>query len=243
MPQPDGLMWLLAGTFRARGVYEIDLANGSVVASASVSGSARAIAQSPAGMVGLALATPRTGALELIDGASGVPSQVVAIGAPAYGLAVGDRTTFYVLAGTASSTSATVVDVLDGKHATVREVVPLPIGTVSIAPSPGQGTLFALQPDGVVTVVSLPAGTVEARFTVGHSGIFLAPGPSGSTLYVLKGRGATRNVAVVELATESVRKVLPAPAGSEQIAVSADGRRIYDTTATRSSGNVQIFSV
>jgi len=128
----------------------------------------------------LALATPRSGAFELIDGASGVPSQVVAIGAPAFGLAVGDGTTFYGPPGTASSTSASVVDVPDGKHTIVREVVPLPLGTVSIAPSPGEGTLIALQPDGVVTVVSLPAGTVEARFSVGHSGIFLAPGGSAA---------------------------------------------------------------
>ena len=80
-------------------------------------------------------------------------------------------------------------------------------------------------------------------FPTGDSGRSLALSPDGSTLYVLKNGLTSANVAVVDLATESVRKVLPAPSNCLQVLVSANGNQLYQVVGSASYGNIQVISL
>jgi DNA-binding beta-propeller fold protein YncE len=240
-PQPGGTTWMLAGTKASRGLFKIDLVTGRAVGSVPVSGAARSVAESLTGVLGLALGTPGSGALELMNGATAAVTRTVPLGAPGRDVVAGsDGSTFYVLNGTGSSSSVTVVDSRAGR---VQGTVPVPLNTVSIVPGPAQDALYALQPDGRVSEIAVAGGKVMASFAVGDSGDSIALSPDGATLYALKDHQGAADVAVVDLATESVRKALPAPIHCLEVLVSADGRRLYEVVGTPGYGNIQVFGL
>jgi DNA-binding beta-propeller fold protein YncE len=240
-PQSNGIMWVLAGR-PATGLFEIDSPSGHVVGSVSVSGAAHSVAESTPGVLGLALGTTRSGALELLDGRTAKVIRTVRLPAPARDVTLGsDGTTFYVLTGWATSASVTIVDSQNGR---IRGTVPVPADAVSIAPDVQQALLYVLQRSGKVSQISISDGKVSASFSVGHDpGRSLALSPDGGTLYVLKGTSQIANVAVVDVATESVHRVLPAPSHCVQVLVSPSGNQLYEVVGTPGYGNIQIFSV
>ena len=240
VPQPNGTMWVLAGSAESRGLFELDPTSGKVFGSISVSSAARSVAQTATGVIGLALGTDRAGALELLDGQTAKVIRTVPLSAPAREVVVGSNgTTFYVLAGWGSSSSVTIVNSQDGQ---VRGTVPVPLEAVSVAPDVQQATLYVLQRDGRVSQISIGDGKVVATFVVGDSGQSLALSPDGTALYVLKDTDAGANVAIVDVATESVRRVLPAPANCLEVLVSASGSQLYEVVGTAGYGNIQIFA-
>ena len=239
-PESNGTMWALAGTAESRGLFEFDLPGGKVVGSVSVSNAAQAVAQSLTGTIGLALATKNTGALELLDGSTAKVIQTVPLAAPARDVVVGsDAMTFYVLTGGATDSSVTVVDSRNGR---VRGTVPVPGNAVSIAADVQQTTLYVLQPNGHISEISIADGKVTASFVIGDSGRSVAISPDGSTLYALKDMSPTANVAVVDVATQSVRRALPAPQGCLQVLTSASGSQLYEVVGTAGYGNIQVFA-
>jgi DNA-binding beta-propeller fold protein YncE len=240
-PQPNGTVWALAGGKSSRGLFEFDLPSGHVVGSVSVSKAAQAVAQSQTGMIGLALATKRTGALQLLNGSTAKVIRVVPLAAPARDVVIGsDGVTFYVLTGGAKNSSVTVVDSRDGR---VLGKIPVPGNTVSIAADAQQTTLYVLQRNGHVSEVSIADGRVTSSFVVGDTGRSLALSPDGSTLYVLKDTTTTVNVAVVNVATESVRRALPAPSHCLEVLTSANGSQLYEVVGAAGFGNIQIFAI
>ena len=60
---------------------------------------------------------------------------------------------------------------------------------------------------------------------------------------MLKGTGQIANVAVVDVATESVRRVLPAPSHCVEILVSPSGNQLYEVVGTQDYGNIQVFAL
>jgi hypothetical protein len=243
-PQPNGTLWALAGDSASKGLYDINLANGGVVGSISVSNAARSVTESLSGVVGLALGTGGTGgtgALELFNGNTGDVAKTVPLGAPARDVVVGsDGATFYVLNGTSRSASVTVVDSANGA---VQGTVPVPLNTVAIAPDAEGSGLYVLQPNGQVSQIAVAGGKIMSSFPVGSAARSLTLSPDGGTLYVLKDADPGTNVAEVDLATESVGKVLPAPAHCLQILVSADGSELYQLVGTPTYGNIQVFPI
>jgi len=240
-PQTNGAMWMLAGNARSKGLFEFSLTSGQAIGSVSVSNAAQSMTESLTGMLGLALGTGKAGALELLNGNTGTVSLTVPLGGPAREVVVGaDGATFYVLNGSATSASVTIVDSANGR---ISGTVPVPLDTVSIVPDVQETTLYALQPSGDVSQIAIAGGKIMTRFPVGDSGRSLALSPDGSTLYVLKGGLASTNVAVVDLATESVRKVLPAPSNCLQVLVSANGNQLYQVVGSASYGNIQVISL
>jgi len=238
-PATNGLMWVLAGTGPERTLRQIDVASRSDQGAVPAPSSAVAVAESVTGQLGVGLATGRTGALEIRNGTTGALQATVPVADPVRAVAAGTNgTTFYVLEGTARAASVATVDLPADR---VEGVVPVPLLAVAAIPNPGQYALWVLQANGVVSAVALASGKITTQFSIGDSGRALALSPDGSTLYVLKGRGAVRNVAVVALATESVIHVLPASANALDVVLSPDGGTVYDLVGTSTLGNIQAF--
>jgi len=238
-PQPNGTFWALAGNASSKGLFDINLADGSGIGSVSVSNAATSVTESLGGVIGLALGTSKTGALELLNGTTGKVIKSIPLGAPAREVIVGSNgATFYVLDGTAKTASATIVNSQTGG---VQGTVPMPLNTVSIAPDPLGVSLYALQPDGQVSQVAVAGGQIMSTFATGPGARSIALSPAGSTLYVLRNAGQDATVAKVKVATESVQQVLPAPSNSLQVLVSADGGELYQLVGTSSYGNIQVF--
>jgi hypothetical protein len=238
-PQPNGTLWALAGDAASKGVFDISLANGNEFGSVSVSNAARSVTESLGGIIALALGTARTGALELLNGSTGKVTKTIPLGAPARDVTVGSGgAMFYVLDGTAKSASVTVVNSQDG---TVQGTAPVPLNTVSIVPDSPGVSVYALEPNGLVSQIAIAGGRIMTRFATGPGARSIALSPDGSTLYVLRNVGRDANVAEVNIATETVQRVLPAPANSLQVLVSADGTELYQLVGTSSYGNIQVL--
>lgn len=239
-PQPNGIVWTLARG-RSAGLFEMDASSGKVTGSVSVSRAARSLAETSAGVLGIAIGTSRAGALELLDGRTAKRIRTVRLPAPARDVVVGsDGTTFYVLTRWADSASVTIVNSQNGRR---RGTVPVPASAVSVVPDVQQTLLYVLERDGNVSEIAVSGGKVMARFSVGHDpGLSVALSPDGSKLYVLKGTDAVANIAVVDAATESVRRVLPAPSHCREVLVSASGSQLFEVVGTAGYGNIQVYA-
>src|SRR5205823_1324045 len=134
---PNGTIWTLAGDDLTRALVQFSLSGGQrPIGAKPVSNAAQSIAESLSGVIGVALAHGKAGALELLNGSTGTVRKTVPIGAPARQVVVGgDENTFYVLDGTAASTSATIVNSQNGKAV---GTVPMPLNTVAITPDQQQ---------------------------------------------------------------------------------------------------------
>lgn len=238
-PQADGSLWALAGG-KSRGLYKIE-PSGRVRRSLSVSGAAISVAESAGGVIALALGTANSGALELIGAKSAKRIKTVPLPAPARYVTAGtDRATFYVLTGWTHTASVTVIDARTGQ---VRKTVAVPADTVSVAADVRQSLLYVLERNGLVSELSTARSAPPTRFVVGkEAGRSLTLSPDGATLYVLKGTSTVANIAVVNVATQSVRRVLPAPSHCVQVLASGRGAQLYEAAGTASYGNIQIFS-
>jgi DNA-binding beta-propeller fold protein YncE len=236
-------MWLLARTKGAANLQQLNLTTGHVALVVPAPSSSTALAQSPSGIVGVGLATPTSGALEFLNGASGALVATVALGAPVKAVSAGaDGTTFYVLNGTLSSMSVSLVN---SQTDTVSVTVPAPLDTIAIAVDPQGQNLFALRSDGRVDQITVGTGAVTGTFPVGPDPVQLTTSDTGGTLYVLKTTdgGASGNVSVINLSTEGQTKALPAPAHSVDLQLSPDGMSLYLVVGTPSLGNVQQFAL
>ena len=240
-PLPNGTMWTLAGDSATRALFEFSLTGGQrPIGAKPVSNAAQSIAESLTGVIGVALGTHNTGALQLLNGSTGATSRTIPLGAPARQVVVGsDGSTFYVLNGTTASASVTIVNSQNGR---TLGTVPVPLDTVSVVPDIQEATIYALQPSGAVSQIAVAGGRIMSTFRTGDSARSMALSPDGDTLYVLKGPMTAPNVAVVDVATQSVSRVLPAPANCLQILVSANGGELYQMVGTPGYGNIQVFA-
>ena len=240
-PQPNGFMWLLARTNGTANLQELNLTTGHVALVVPAPSSAATISQSPTGVIGVGLATASSGALELLNGASGALVGTVPLGAPVKAVCAGaDGTTFYVLNGTAHSMSVSLVN---SQTDSVSVTVPAPLDSVAIAVDPQGQNLFALRADGSVDQITIGTGAVTGTFSVGSNPLQLTTTDTGGMLYVLKSSpgGTTGNISVIDLATETQVNALPAPAHSVGLQLSPDGRSLYLVVGTPTLGNVQQF--
>ncbi len=240
-PQANGVMWMLAGK-SSMGLFEMDSFTGRLTGSVSVNSAARSVAETSTGIIGVALGTDRTGALELLSG-TGKPFKTVPLPAPARQVVVGsDGTTFYVLSGTATTSSVTIVGSRGGR---VLGSVPMPSDAVAMVPDVPQTTIYALERTGLVDQIDITGGKVVAKFRAGgkdDTGQSIALSPDGTTLYVLKSDGVVSNIAEVSTSSEAIQKVLPAPVHCVGVLVSSSGGWLYELVGTAEYGNIQIFS-
>lgn len=240
-PQPNGAMWLLAQSGGTATLQRLDVATGKIGSVLPESTSARSLAQSPSGALVVGLGTGSTGAVEIRNGSSGALTATVPVGAPVKDVVAGaDGATLYVLDGTSTSSSVTLVSLQTDR---ASASVPVPLGTVSIAVDPSGQHLYALTGSGKVDEINVGDGAVLAEIAVGSNPVQVALSDTGSTLYVLKHAGAGTDVGVVDLATERQTGALAAPAHCVEIVVSPAGGHLYDVVGTPSFGNVQAFPI
>ncbi|HEY7932186.1 MAG TPA: hypothetical protein VID48_00030 [Solirubrobacteraceae bacterium] len=238
VPQPNGTLWVLAGTSRVRAINEINLSTGKKNLAVGVSNSAQALAQSSTGILALGLASPKTGAVELLAASTGAVTGTIPVGAPVVSVAFGDDgVTLYVLNGTAKTRSVTIINTSTQK---VTDTIGLPSDARSIVPTPDQRAIWSVQASGVVQETSLTSRKAIESFPTASPGIAVAVAPGGGVLYVLKGTSASANIAVISVATERIGSVLAAAANSVDLDVSLDGSQLYDFVGAPSYGNIQI---
>jgi DNA-binding beta-propeller fold protein YncE len=147
-----------------------------------------------------------------------------------------------VLAGTPTTASVTMVSSRTGR---ILGSVPMPSDAVSVVPDVPETTLYALERNGLVDQIDITGGKVAARFkaaTKDDTAQSIALSPDGSTLYVLKKADGVSNIADVNIATEAVRKVLPAPGHCVGVLVSSSGGQLYELVGTAKYGNIQVFA-
>ena len=241
-PQPNGTMWVLVKKPTAANIQLLDLSTHHIQGIVPVSASASAITELSTGTVVVGTATLHAGSVELRNGTTGALEKTVPISGPVKALAAGSNgTTVYVLEGTPKVKSVTILNSQTGK---VQGVVPAGSGSVAVAPSPGGSQVYAVQANGLVLDAETAGAAATSRFSIsGGSAINAAISPDGSVLYVLKAVGPVRNVSVVNVGTENVVKVLPAPADTVAVQVSPDGTLLYEAVGAPTYGNVQAISL
>ena len=238
-PEDDGTIWAVAGSSSV-GLFEFD-SGGHQTGSSSVSQAARSVAATSGGVVGVALGSATSGALDLMRATNTKVTKSVPLPAPALQVVTGGSgIDFYVLTAWSSAASVEVVNSRTGK---ILASVPAPRQAVSLAADPQQGVIYVLQRNGLVDEISVRGGQLESSFSVGDPGEAVAISPDGTRLYVLKGTTSVSNIAVVDTATEGMLKVLPAPGDCRELAVSPDGRQLYEVVGSPDYGNIQVFGL
>jgi len=240
-PQPNGMVWVLAGTTKDRTINEVNLSSKTQRQVVGVSSDATTVTQSSTGLIALGLATKRTGAVELLSGSTGTVNATIPVSDPVLGLAFGDDgTTLYVLEGVAHVRALAIVDTLNHR---LERTIGLPSDAVGIVPTPDQKAIWSVQRSGVVQKTSLTSGKPITAFPTNSPGIAVALSPNGGTLYVLKGTRATANIAVLSTATEVQKEALPAATNSVGLGISLDGSELYDPAGAATYGNIQILNL
>jgi len=240
-PQPNGMVWMLAGTPKDRTINEVNLVSKIQRQVVGVSSNARAVTQSSTGLIALGLATRRTGAVELLSGSAGSVDATVPVSDPVLALAFGDDgTTLYVLEGAGQVRAVAIVDTVKHK---LERTIGLPSDAVGIVPTPDQKAIWSVQSSGVVQKTALTNDKPITAFPTSGPGIAITLSPNGGTLYVLKGTRATANIAVLSTATEIQKEALPAASDSVGLGISLDGSELYDPAGTATYGNIQILNL
>ena len=240
-PQPSGTLWLLAGSPTSKNLRLLGLNGATAATIVPVSAGAVDVVESSSSLLALGVATSTTGSLELRNGADGALVATVALPGPVQALAVGsDGATFYVLDGTSSVRTVSVVSSLRNR---VTNSIPVPADTVSIAVDPSQKRLFALESDGNIKIIATGGGRILSEFLAGTGARRLAISNDGTTLYVLKTAGRADNVGSINVATQRQTHAIPAPANTVDIQVSLDASQLYDMVGAQRYGNVQLFAL
>ena len=236
--QANGVMWALTGPDSA-GLFEIGSASGQVKTSFSVSDNARSVAESSTGIIGLALATGQSGALELMSAQTQKVTRTVPLPAPAQQVAVAHgSSTFYVLTVRAGAAKVMIVNGQDGR---VTGQVAVPSDVVSVVPDTRQASLYAVERDGLLDQISLPTGKLLAKIRAGSGGAeSVTLSPDGRTAYVLEQLGGIADIAIIDPVAKAVRKVLPAPGSCVQVLVSPGGGHLYEVVRGARSGSIQV---
>jgi hypothetical protein len=240
-PQPNGSMWVLAGNPHAKTLTDLDLSDGQKVATVAVSTTADAVAQSTTGLLAVGTASATAGSVELHNGSSGTITSTLAIGAPVRDLAFGaDGVTLYVLNGTSTTASITVVNTTTGKTQTS---IGCPKDAVGLQPDANQSDVWTVQRGANVQATSLQTGHAGVLIPLDLPGIALAFPSPGTHVYVLKGSRSIWNIAELDKGATTITRTIPAAANSVDLVASSDGSTLYDLVGNTGIGNIQVIKL
>ena len=236
-PNANGELWLLVNSFGKANVQLKNVNDHASVATYPVSNSATAIAAQTGGNVAVGLATASTGAVDFYsstnfraEGSTSLPGPVVSL------VAAGNGDDYALVRKGADSSVA----VINSLHKLIASI-PLPAATDSIAVSPDESTIYALQGNGTISMVDTTSTKVTQSFatTTGARQIVLSP--DGTVVYELKGSTLNDNVSVIDLTTKTQKFVIAAPASCLAIQVTPSGTSLYDIVGNPQFGNIQVF--
>lgn len=219
----------------------IEFASGQVLSVVGVEASATDVAESESGTLALGTGTGSVGAVDLRQTSNAALLGTIPVSGPVVRIAAsqgGDR--FFSLQESDGQAS---VDIIAVRTRSVVASIAVPAGTIDVTPTADGSGFWVLLPGGIVEQFASNSPRPLTMFGTGQTGSALALSPDGQTLYVLRSSATRANVAVVRLATQSVRVVLPAPAASVDIVVSLDGSRFYAAASPAGSSNVQAFNL
>jgi hypothetical protein len=240
-PRTDGSIWVLSGTSAEKTISRLDATSGHVQAIVGINPNATDLAESSSGILAVSIGSGPTGSVDLRQGSDGADIATVATSGPATRLAISQTgNLFFALIESAGAES--VAEINAQTHALVTSVA-VPPTTTDVVPVDDGSSLWALLTNGTVEEFSTTAPHALTMFSTGPSGTRVALSPDGATMYVLRASGTTANLALVALSTQSVHRVIPAPAGATAIAVSLDGRTVYDAATAGTTSDIQAFGL
>jgi len=238
--QPNGTIWVLSGDPAEKTLSQVNLGTRKTFQAVGVSSDAQGVAQSSTGLLALGLGTSTTGAVELMNGSSASITGTIPVGAPVRALAFGaDGVTLYVLDGTLTSASVTVINTSTEK---VVSTIGVPSDAIDLAPDSSQTSIWTVEQSGNVQQTSLQSTKPIQQLPIGGPGMALALAPD-NTLYVLKGKQSILNIAVISTETASIQRVIGAAANSVGLVSSITGTTLYDVVGSPSFGNIQAISL
>jgi hypothetical protein len=235
--QPNGTVWVLSGNVASKTLNQIAISTGKQTQAIGVSAAADSVSESPTGLLAIGLATATTGAVEFLNGGSGALVGSVAVGAPVRALAFGvDGITLYVLDGSSSSTS---ISVINSSTQRTSQTFGAPPDAIGLSPDPSQRSIWTVEASGNVQQTSLMSTKPIQQIPIGGPGIAVALSNSGRSLFVLKGDRTAANIDLIAIAGDKVRQVLPAAANSVGLITAATGSALYDVVGSPQVGNLQ----
>jgi hypothetical protein len=236
-PDSGADTWVLSGPSLDKTVTLLQLSSGRKVTTVGVDAGAADVAESADGVLAVAAGSGSSGTLDLYGASDGRLLSQRTLAGPALAVAAGaDTRSFWVLE---QAGRARTVTEFSSAGTPVGVAVPVSPNLTAIATSSDQSALWGLLSDGTIEEIGLPSGGVTTSISTGQAATALALSPSGGTAYVLRSALAAPNAAAVNLNTESVTTVYPAPAHSVDVVASADGRRLYFAASTAAFGNIQ----
>ena len=237
----SGTFWLVGGPQSSRGLYQFTFTSDRELRSVPLASGATSVTALANGLLAVGIGTASSGAVEIRSADLGALQRSIPTAGPV--LAVASAITGDTIFALVTVHGAASVVQMNEAGRLVGPTISIPSNSVGISVSPRGNTLYTLTSTGSVVATSTRSGVTLSNFTVGHSGEALSESEDGQTLYVLKGPGSQRNVAVVNLQTEEVLRVLPAPADAVALAVEASSGTLFDLVGSASVGNVQEFSL
>lgn len=236
-PEPTGGVWLLAGPRAARVVVELDLIDGRIVERIAVPSPADTITQIPDGPILVAVPGATASTVEVIDPETGRVSTAWRLPGSVISLRAGPTAT-WVLIGLGRAKALLHV----GPDGRVTQVVRVAADAAAIATDPVGEQVYVAERDGTIDTIS-GTGRVTTSFTVGGSLRGIVADPTDRRLLVLRHADGTLAVDVVDLDTQGIDSVLPAPASCTGLFVGENGAGLYMLVGTDTVGNVQLFSL
>lgn len=243
-----GALWVLAGNSKVKTLTEMNSRTGAIIETIGVSAAATDLVWLPNGYLAVSLGAGRNGSIAVYDPRS---YNIIArrpLAGPAIALAVTPTgSQIYALVRRPGARSVAVVSGI-----TMQQITSVPVDShvVSVAAFGGNGSVLVLQNNGLVQQVGLSTSHVLAEFETGAGGRDMVIAPGTRWLFIVRFLrhittlpGVGSNVARVNLATEEVVKVLPAPAHCVDIAISSDLRTLYAGVGTSGYGNVQAYNL
>jgi len=238
-PTPTGELFVLVNLNGKANVQLLSASSKTPLATFPVSNSATGIASNGSSTVALSQGSLNAGSVAFYTSGSHKLFNTVPLPGPAIGIQSGPNASlFYALVQVNNNDSLAVVSPISRK---VQTSIPMPADTTSFGVSADGSTIYALQGNGTVSLIGLTSGKVQSSFGVGSGARSLALSQDNSRIYVLKGSPVNDNVSVVDVAKQSVKYVLPAPAYTVQIQVAPNNTELYDVVGNPSYGNIQIF--